>query len=62
MSFRSLLAAFTDNTNGTTDPDRTFAGYGGSRAMTIQTAGLLHVRVFVYVYNALSDHIQYLES
>jgi hypothetical protein len=30
--------------------------------MTIQTAGLPHVRVFVYVYNALSDHIQYLES
>ena len=42
--------------------DRTFAGYVGLRAASTKAAELFHVEALVYVYDALGDDIQYLES
>lgn len=47
---------------GAMDHDRTFAGYVRLRAATTKTVELSDVGALVYVYDALGDDIQYVES
>jgi hypothetical protein len=47
---------------GAMNRNRTFAGYARVRAATTKTAELSDVGAFMYVYDALCDDIQYVES